>query len=439
MGWNNSVAWVLGSFQKTRGGEIMSETASAPTKAGRQAAFGFIFATALMNAISFGIMIPVLPNLIKQFTGGDFAAASLTNVLFATVWGLMQFFCGPVLGLLSDRIGRRPVLLISLFGLAVDFLFMALAPNLTWLFIGRIINGMTAASFSTAGAYVADVTLPQNRAKAFGWLGSAFSFGFLIGPALGGLLAQQSLRLPFFVAAGLTTLNWIYGLFVLPESLAPERRIARFDWRRANPIGSLNFLRAHSELLDLAFINFLFYLAQNVLPSIFVLYAGYRYHWTPLVMGLTLMGTGALGVAVQLLLVGPVVARIGERNTLLVGALGGAIGFALYGFAPTGWIYIASAPVFALMNLMQPGLQGLMTRRVGPQEQGQLQGANQSLQGIGSIIGPLVFGTLFAWAVRHDATLHLPGLPIFLASGLLVVAFVFGLRVHRGPGAKPDA
>jgi DHA1 family tetracycline resistance protein-like MFS transporter len=417
----------------------MSNSTAPAGRPARQAAFGFIFATALMNAISFGIMIPVLPNLIKQFTGGDFAAASLTNVLFATVWGLMQFFCGPVLGLLSDRIGRRPVLLISLFGLAVDFLFMALAPNLAWLFIGRVINGMTAASFSTAGAYVADVTLPQDRAKAFGWLGSAFSFGFLVGPALGGLLAQQSLRLPFFVAAGLTALTWVYGLLVLPESLPPERRIARFDWRRANPIGSLRFLSAHSELLDLAFINFLFYLAQNVLPSIFVLYAGYRYHWTPLMMGMTLMGTGALGVAVQLLLVGPVVSRIGERNTLLLGALGGAIGFGLYGFAPTGWAYLAAAPIFALMNLMQPGLQGLMTRRVGPQEQGQLQGANQSLQGIASIIGPLVFGTLFAWAVRHDATLHTPGLPIYLASSLLVIALVFGLRVHNGPGAKPDA
>jgi DHA1 family tetracycline resistance protein-like MFS transporter len=417
----------------------MSSPAAPVGRPVRQAAFGFIFATALMNAISFGIMIPVLPNLIKQFTGGDFASASLTNVLFATVWGLMQFFCGPVLGLLSDRIGRRPVLLISLFGLAVDFLFMALAPSLAWLFIGRVINGMTAASFSTAGAYVADVTPPEQRAKSFGWLGSAFSCGFLVGPALGGLLAQHSLRLPFFFAAGLTALNWLYGLLVLPESLVPERRIARFDWRRANPAGSLKFLSAHSELLDLAFINFLFYLAQNVLPSIFVLYAGYRYHWTPLVMGLTLMGTGALGVATQVLLVGPVVSRIGERNTLLLGACGGAIGFALYGFAPTGWIYLASAPVFALMNLMQPGLQGLMTRRVGPTEQGQLQGANQSLQGIASIIGPLVFGTLFAWAVRHDATLHMPGLPIYLASSLLAIAFVFGLRVHRGPGPKPDA
>ena len=417
----------------------MSDQTTPGGRPKRRAAFGFIFATALMNAISFGIMIPILPNLIKQFTNGDFAAASLTNVLFATVWGLMQFFCGPVLGLLSDRIGRRPVLLISLFGLAVDFLFMALAPNLSWLFVGRVINGMTASSFATAGAYVADVTPPQDRAKTFGWMGSAFSFGFLVGPALGGLLAEQSLRLPFFVAAGLTTVNWLYGLLVLPESLPPERRIARFEWRRANPVGSLNFLRRHSELLDLALINFLFYLAQNVLPSIFVLYAGYRYHWSPLIMGMTLMGTGALGVAVQLLLVGPIVSRIGERNTLLLGAAGGAVGFALYGLAPTGLAYIASAPIFALMSLMQPGLQGLMTRRVGPQEQGQLQGANQSLQGISSIIGPLVFGTIFAWAVRNDATLHAPGLPIFLAACLLTIAFVFGLRVHRGPGAVPDA
>jgi DHA1 family tetracycline resistance protein-like MFS transporter len=301
-----------------------------------------------------------------------------------------------------------------------------------------VINGMTAARFSTAAAYVADVTPPDQRAKTFGWMGSAFSFGFLVGPALGGLLAQQSLRLPFFVAAALTAVNWLYGLLVLPESLPPERRIARFEWRRANPVGSLNFLRRHAELLPLAFINFLFYLAQNVLPSIFVLYAGYRYHWSPLVMGLTLMGTGALGVAVQLLLVGPVVARVGERGTLLLGALGGAIGFALYGFASTGWFYLASAPVFALMNLMQPGLQGLMTRRVGPQEQGQLQGANQSLQGIGSILGPMIFGTLFAWAVRNDATLHAPGLPIFLAAGLLLIAFTVGLRVHRGPGPVPD-
>src|SRR3990167_1605635 len=327
-------------------------------------AFRFIFAAAVINAVSFGIMIPVLPNIFKEFTGGDTAAASEWNVLFATVWGLMQLFCGPILGMLSDRFGRRPIMLISLAGLAIDFLFMALAPTLAWLFVGRVINGLTAASFSTANAFLAAVPPPHQRAKAFGWMGSAFSFGFLVGPALGGFLGDIDLRLPFFVAAGLTTINWLYGFFVLPESLPVERRVAKFDWRRANPVGSLVFLRSHRDLLGLASIGFLFQLAHTVLPSIFVLYTGYRYGWTPGFMGLTMMGTGLAGVIVQMFLVGPVVARIGERGALLLGAPAGALGFAIYGFAPNGWVYVAGIPVFALMNFLQPGLQGLMTRRV---------------------------------------------------------------------------
>jgi DHA1 family tetracycline resistance protein-like MFS transporter len=266
---------------------------SRPT--GRRAAFGFIFACALMNAVSFGLMIPVLPSLIKEFTGGDTASASEWNVVFSVTWGVMQLFCGPILGMLSDRIGRRPVLLISLFGLAVDFLIMALAPNLTWLFIGRVLNGMTAASFSTANAYVADVTPPQDRAKTFGLMGSAFSFGFLVGPAIGGWLAIYDLRLPFLVAGGLTAINWLYGLLVLPESLPVEKRIARFDWRKANPLGSLAFLRAHGELLGLAAVGFLFQLAHTVLPAIFVLYSGYRYGWAPNVVGLTMMAPASRG------------------------------------------------------------------------------------------------------------------------------------------------
>ncbi|MEO8926697.1 MAG: MFS transporter, partial [Caulobacteraceae bacterium] len=246
----------------------------------RAAAFGFIFATALMNAVSFGIMIPILPNLIKQMVGDDFAAASEWNVLFATTWGAMQFLIGPVLGMLSDRYGRRPVLLISIFGLGVDFLVMAFAPTLAWLYVGRILNGMTASSFSTANAYVADITPPERRARNFGIMGSAFGFGFVIGPSLGGVLGEISLRLPFMVAAGLCLINWIYGLLVLPESLPPERRTASMNWRRANPVGALVFLRERSQLLGLASVGFLFQLAQVVLPTIFVLYTGYRYGWT---------------------------------------------------------------------------------------------------------------------------------------------------------------
>jgi len=420
----------------------------APAKACRPAAFRFVFACALMNAVSFGIMIPVLPNLIKHLVGGDTATASTWNVVFAVTWGTMQLFFGPILGMLSDRIGRRPVLLISLFGLAVDFLFMAFAPNLAWLFVGRIINGMTAASFSTANAYVADVTAPKDRAKAFGWMGSAFGFGFLVGPAFGGFLAGDymhgvlgdfALRAPFLVAAGLTSINWFYGLFVLPESLPVEKRQTRFNWARANPLGSLRFLRGHGELLGLATVLFLFQLAHTVLPTVFVLYAGFRYHWGSDMVGLTMMLTGLLGIVVQTFFVGRVVARIGERGALLLGALGGAAGFTLYGLAPNGWAYIASAPVFALASFLQPGLQGLMTRRVGPQEQGQLQGANQSLQGIASVAGPMIFGLTFTWAVRRDAALHMPGLPILVAAGLLVVAFLLAVRVGHAPAAVATA
>ncbi|HEY9234446.1 MAG TPA: TCR/Tet family MFS transporter [Phenylobacterium sp.] len=408
----------------------------APVSAKRRtAAFQFIFAAAVINAISFGIMIPVLPNLIKEFTGGDTAAASEWNVVFGAVWGVMQLFCGPILGMMSDRYGRRPILLVSLGGLAIDFLFMALAPSLMWLFVGRVINGLTAASFSTANAYVADVTPPEKRAKTFGWMGSAFSFGFLVGPAVGGFLGDIDLRLPFFVAAGLTTLNWLYGFFVLPESLAPEKRVKKFDWKRANPVGSLVFLRSHNDLLGLATVGFLFQLAHTVLPAIFVLYTGYRYGWTPGFMGLTMMGTGIAGVIVQTLLVGPVVARIGERGALLLGCLAGAAGFAIYGLAADGWTYLLGVPVFALMNFLMPGLQGLMTRRVEPSGQGQLQGANQALQGIASVIGPVMFGMTFAWSVRHDSEFHEPGLAIFLAAGLLIGAFLLSLKVGRASKA----
>jgi MFS transporter, DHA1 family, tetracycline resistance protein len=303
-------------------------------------------------------MIPILPNLIKEMTGGDTAAASEWNVLFATTWGVMQLFFGPMLGMLSDRFGRRPVLLLSLFGLGLDFLFMAFAPNLWWLFVGRVLNGATAASFSTANAYLADVTAPERRAKVFGWMGSAFSFGFIIGPFIGGWLGEYDLRLPFIAAAALTFANWLYGLFILPESLPPERRAKAYDWKRANPLGALKLLRSRTGLLGLAGVAFLFQLSHMVLPSIFVLYTTHRYGWSPAFLGFTFLLTGVLGVIVQMFLVGPVVARIGERNAVLLGATAGAAGFVWYGFAPYGWLYLMGAPVFALIGFMMPGLQG---------------------------------------------------------------------------------
>ena len=386
--------------------------------------------------MSIGLMVPILPNLLKQFTSGDTAAAADWNVIFATCGGMMSFFAGPVLGLLSDRWGRRPVLLLSLFGLGFDFLFMAFAPTLAWLFVGRLISGATSAVFSTANAYVADVTEPQNRARAFGWMGAAFSFGFLAGPAVGGLLGQVSLRLPFMAAAALTLVNALYGLFILPESLPPERRAAAFDLRKANPVGSLNLLR-RDGLLGLAGIYFLNQLAQMVWPSVFVLYTGYRYGWTPGIVGLNMMAGGLLGVGVQTFLVGPVIRRFGERGAMIGGA--GAAVFALtwYSLAPTGLAYICAMPVSCLGGLLIPGLQGMMSRRVGPSEQGQLQGANQSMAGLASMMGPSLFGLSFAWAVRHPAA-HIPGVGMFEAATAMAGCLILALLQRRQVPA-PDA
>jgi DHA1 family tetracycline resistance protein-like MFS transporter len=412
----------------------MTDTLTSP-RPPRAAAFGFIYASAMMNAISFGIMIPILPNLIKQLAGGDTASASEWNVLFATVWGVMQFICGPILGMLSDRFGRRPVLLISIFGLFGDFLFMAFAPTLGWLFVGRILNGITAGSFSTANAYVADIIAPEKRAQFFGIMGSAFGFGFIIGPTIGGILGEHNLRLPFIAAAGLCLVNGLYGLFVLPESLNKALRTSRMVWSRANPLSSIMFLREHGHLLGLAAVSFLFQLAQNVLPTIFVLYTGYRYGWTPKILGFTFMASGIAQVLVQVLLVGRVVKRLGERGAVLIGAGFGATAFLMYALAPTGAFYLAAIPVFAMTGFLQPGVMGLMSRRVGPQVQGRLQGVNQSFMGISSIIGPPIYGLTFAWSLRHGAP---PGLAILIAAALLGIAFLTALRTARPMSVIPE-
>jgi DHA1 family tetracycline resistance protein-like MFS transporter len=406
---------------------LIDEIPAAP---GRRAAFGFIFASAVATSMTIGIMVPVLPSLLKSFTGGDTAMASEWNVLFAVCGGAMSFFAGPVLGLFSDRFGRRPVLLVCISGLGLDFLFMAFAPSLWWLFVGRLISGATSGVFSTANAYVADVTPPEQRAKAFGWMGSAFTVGFLAGPAIGGALGNFNLRLPFMVAAGFTLLNALYGLLVLPESLDPKNRTTHFNWRRANPLGSLRLLQSHHELLPLAGVNFLNQLANMVWPSVFVLYTGYRYHWTPAFTGMFMALGSLMGVGVASFLVGPVVRRFGERGALAIGASASVFAMAWYGFAPTGWIYVLAMPISCLSNLFIPGLQGLMTRLVGPSEQGQLQGANQSLAGMGSVLGPILFGLSFAWAVRHDVW-NVPGLPMLIASFIMLCCLILALWAAR--------
>jgi len=398
----------------------------------RRAAFGFIFVSAVASALSIGIMVPILPNLLKQFTGGDTASAADWNVIFATCGGAMSFLAGPILGMLSDRWGRRPVLLVSLFGLGLDFLFMAFAPSLAWLFVGRLISGATSGVFSTANAYVADVTPAPDRARAFGWMGAAFSVGFLAGPAIGGALGQIDLRLPFMVAAAVTLVNALYGLFILPESLEPEHRARSFSLARANPLGALRLLRSRDGLPILAGIYFLTALGQMVWPTVFVLYTGYRYGWTPGMVGLTMMAGSLLGVGVQSFVVGPVIRRVGERGAVLAGAAAAVIAYVWYGLAPTGLVYIAAVPISSLGGLMIPGLQGMMTRRVRASEQGQLQGANQSLAGLASVVGPSIFGLSFAWAVRHPA-FQLPGVAHLEAAIALVACLLLGLRTRPAP------
>jgi DHA1 family tetracycline resistance protein-like MFS transporter len=409
-------------------------TPALPKGSPRKAAVLFIFATALMDIISLGIMIPVLPNLVKQFAGGDTALAAQYAMAFAITWGLMQFFFGPIVGMLSDRFGRRPVLLLSIFGLGVDYVFMALAPTLNWLFVGRVINGITSASFSTANAYVADVTAPQERAKAFGMLGAAFGVGFLVGPAIGGALGNINLRLPFWAAAGLALCNWLYGFFVLPESLPPSRRTASLNWRRANPVGALGFLRERKNLLGLISINVLYLFAHNVFPSIFVLYVGYRFNWGPFAAAGMLIATGLSSILVQTLVVGRVVKAIGERGALLIGLISAMLAFIVYALASTPLWFFAGVPAGALGALIMPGLQSLMSRRVAGNEQGRLQGLNSAFMGLTAIFGPMLYLSTLAFAVRHDAQLHQPGLPVMIAAGFCAAALVLAVLV-----AKPVA
>ncbi|HEX4924122.1 MAG TPA: TCR/Tet family MFS transporter [Bdellovibrionales bacterium] len=401
----------------------------------RQAAFIFIFITVVLDILALGIIIPVLPGLVAGFTGGDTARAAEMYGLFGTVWAAMQFVSAPVLGSLSDRFGRRPVILLSNFGLGLDYIFMALAPTLGWLFVGRVVSGISAASIPTAGAYISDVTAPEKRAASFGLLGAAFGLGFVMGPALGGILGDIDPRLPFWVAAGLSLLNATYGVFVLPESLPPEKR-APFRWARANPVGSLKLLRSHPQLLGLGAVAFLSALAHEVLPSTAVLYTGYRYGWGPKDVGILLAGVGVCSAIVQAGLVRPVVARFGERRSLIAGFTFGAAGFAVYGWADQGWLYVIGVPLMALWGIGMPAAQGLMSTRVSPSEQGQLQGAIGSLRGIAGLFGPGIFTLTFSSFISRPEGLKVPGAPFYLAASLLLMAVATSWLATR---ARPEA
>jgi DHA1 family tetracycline resistance protein-like MFS transporter len=393
-------------------------------------ALAFIFCTVTLDVLALGIMIPVLPTIVLDFMEGDTAGAAEVFGVFATVWGLMQFLCSPLLGALSDRYGRRPIILISCLGLGLDYIFMAVAPSLTLLFIGRIISGITAATISTAFAYIADVTPEDGRAKAFGVVGLAFGLGFVLGPAIGGLLGGLDPRLPFWVSAAACLINAAFGWFVLPESLPPERRMA-FAWARANPLGSLRLLGSHRQLRGMAVVDFIVNVAHQVLPSVFVLYAAFRYGWDETAVGLTLAFVGVCSALVQGLIVGPATAWLGSRGALIAGMLCGCFGMVIYGVAPSGRWFLLGVPVMALWGLVGPTVMDMMSRKVSPSEQGQLQGANSSSRSVAGLLGPAIFTATFAWLLHW-----LPGAP-FLLSALLLVAAAAVAWIVTAP--LPDA
>ena len=395
----------------------------------RRAALAFIFVTAVLDIVAMGIVIPVLPHLIEEFVGSN-ARAGLLNGVFVALWAGAQFLASPVIGSLSDQYGRRPVILISCAGLAVDYALMALAPNLWWLAVGRLIAGVTSSSFTTIYAYMADITEPAKRARAYGLIGAAFSGGFVLGPVMGGFLGEFGPRVPFWVAGALSGVAFLYGLFILPESLPVERRM-KFSWRRANPVGAMMLLRRHAELAGLAVVNFLLYFAHHVFSAVFVLYAGLRYGWGPWQVGALLALVGVLDMIVQGVLVGPISKRFGDRATMIFGLFGGTVGIALMGWAPTGVAFIVAMLPNALWGLAMPTLQSLMTRRVGEDEQGQLQGANMSVASIAGVLSPLFFGWIYSISTEPDSPIHLPGLAFYLAAIVLLMAAGIGWVTAR--------
>jgi MFS transporter, DHA1 family, tetracycline resistance protein len=389
----------------------------------RRPAIAFIFVTGVLDVMAMGLVIPVLPLLIEEFAGSR-ASAGIWNGAMAAMWAGMQFVCSPIIGSLSDRFGRRPVILISTAGLAIDWALMALAPNLWWLAIGRLIGGMTSSSFTAIYAYMADITEPEQRARAYGLVGAAFSLGFVAGPALGGMLGHFGPRVPFWCAAVLSGLAFLYGWLILPESLPPDRR-ASFAWSRANPLGSLRLLRSHPELSGLAVVTLLLYFAHHVFSAVYVLYAQHRYGLGPFEVGLALALAGALDMVVQGWAVGHVVKRLGDRRTMVLGLAGGTIGLFAIGAAPTPELFVAALFPNALWGLAMPTLLSLMTQRVSDTEQGQLQGANNSVASIAGVVSPLFFG----WV--YSVSISLPGISFYMAAVILALAGLIACLATR--------
>ncbi|MFO1012457.1 MAG: MFS transporter [Caulobacteraceae bacterium] len=402
----------------------MSEGQSRPGLfgRGRPAALGFVYAAILLNVTSMGVIIPVFPSLLKGITHTDDAHAAVISGFFAATWSLMQLIFAPWFGAISDRFGRRPVLLVSMFGLDFDYVIMALAPNLAWLFIGRVIAGITAASGSAAGAYVADVSTPENRARNFGRFMAAANAGIVLGPALGGLAGHFDPRAPFWLAAALSFANGVFGLLVVPESLAPEKR-APFKWASANAFGSLKLLFSYKGLAGLSAVIFINQFAAMSFNSIFNFYMSYRFGWKALEMGAFLMGLGGVNVLVQSQLSGRAADRLGDRGAVLAGLACACVALVVMGLSPWMAGFVFGTALLSFSGVAGPAVQSLMTQRVDETEQGRLQGAMSIFLGLTGLVAPICFTQIFSWSTEGAGrALGQPGLSMICGAALLVVA-----------------
>jgi MFS transporter, DHA1 family, tetracycline resistance protein len=393
----------------------------------RNAALSFIFITILLDCIGFGVIIPVVPKLIQELTGGNLSSASKVGGWLMFSYAVMQFICAPIMGALSDRFGRRPVLLASLFGLGIDYILVCFAPTIAWLFAGRIVAGLFGASITTAQAYIADVSTPEKRAQNFGLVGAAFGLGFVLGPAIGGVFSDFGLRVPFMIAAGLALLNFVYGYFILPESLLKENRRA-FDWKRANPVGALAHIKRYPAIGQLLAAMTLIYIASHAVQGTWSYYTMEKFNWDSTLVGYSLAAFGVTVAAVQGGLIRVVVPKLGKKNSVFFGLTMYAVGFACFAFATKGWMMFVFIIPYCLSGFAMPALQGIVSSKIPVNEQGELQGLIASMLSATSIIGPLIMTNLFAYFTNPERSIYFPGAPFIAGSILAIVGILIVIK-----------
>ncbi len=393
----------------------------------KEAALGFIFITLLIDIIGFGIIIPILPQLIQSLTHGTVSEASRYGGLLIFAYSLMQFVFSPIIGNLSDQYGRRPVLLCSLFGFGIDYLFLAFAPSIGWLFVGRLIAGVTGASITTGSAYISDISTPEKKAQNFGMIGAAFGLGFIIGPVLGGQLAHFGVRWPFIGAAILSLINWLYGFFVLPESLAKENRRS-FEWKRANPVGSLKMLNKYPVIAGLVISITLIYIASHSVQTTWSYITIEKFGWSPTMIGYSLGVVGVCVAIVQGVLIRRIIPKLGQEKSVYIGLALYAIGFILFAYASQTWMMYAFTAIYCMGGIAMPSIQGIISTHVPPNEQGELQGALTSLMSATSIIGPLIMTNIFAYFTATNAPIHFAGAPFIVSAVLTIISSVLAYR-----------